>query len=325
VNKIGFRILKKVVVTTKMKHSTRELLESNAIIVGFGLFQFVVQEYILQNFSYTFLTTTTLFAARLYFLIWILTLGATRYQDISGPNRPKPNQKWPGEFQMYLWQAALIEAATMYVASYIFSFQPIFIIWDFLTFVPYSICFEFIFDFLHYWTHRYSHQNPSLYKHFHKKHHSITHPTAITTFYQHPIDLILTNSIPAFISLYLIPFSPLQVSVLAVYKTYIEIAGHLGKRMYPMGSVPQLPFLQRLRIQLYVEDHDLHHTRNNCNYAKRLSIWDKVFGTYINGPLQLIEQDLQPPKEDHQDQKMTPNFHQDELLRLSKMKEAIHA
>ena len=27
-------------------------------------------------------------------------------------------------------------------------------------------------------------------------------------------------------------------------------------------------------------DHDLHHSAVRCNYGKRLSLWDKVLGTY---------------------------------------------
>jgi sterol desaturase/sphingolipid hydroxylase (fatty acid hydroxylase superfamily) len=70
--------------------------------------------------------------------------------------------------------------------------------------------------------------------------------------------------------------------ILTVYLTYQEIAGHLGKAMYPTSSFAQCIWLPRLLgIQLYTEDHDLHHLRLNCNYSKRFSIWDRLFRTYI--------------------------------------------
>jgi sterol desaturase/sphingolipid hydroxylase (fatty acid hydroxylase superfamily) len=48
--------------------------------------------------------------------------------------------------------------------------------------------------------------------------------------------------------------------------------------MQPVNNLPNLP--KWLNIELYCEDHDIHHSVNNCNYSKRFSLWDKVFGTF---------------------------------------------
>ena len=32
--------------------------------------------------------------------------------------------------------------------------------------------------------------------------------------------------------------------------------------------------------ELYVEDHDIHHSDFNYNFAKRFGVWDRLFGTY---------------------------------------------
>lgn len=62
---------------------------------------------------------------------------------------------------------------------------------------------------------------------------------------------------------------------------FIEISGHIGKRMHPTSSFSQFIWLPKFfNIELYTEDHDLHHSHNNCNYSKRFSLWDKVFGTH---------------------------------------------
>ena len=158
--------------------------------------------------------------------------------------------------------------------------------YDILFFIPVSFLFEIIFDFFHYWTHRMVHMNAFLYINFHKKHHLYIYPTTILEFYHDPIDLILTNSIPFLLTIFIIscmyiPISLFTLNMLIVYKTYIEISGHTGKRLYPSGSFPQFIWLPKLLgIQLYTENHDYHHTHTNCNFSKRFTLWDKVFGTY---------------------------------------------
>jgi sterol desaturase/sphingolipid hydroxylase (fatty acid hydroxylase superfamily) len=70
--------------------------------------------------------------------------------------------------------------------------------------------------------------------------------------------------------------------MLIVYKTSVEIAGHTGKKLYPTSSFPQFPWLVKyFNIELYTEDHDIHHRLLKYNFSKRLSLWDKIFGTYI--------------------------------------------
>jgi sterol desaturase/sphingolipid hydroxylase (fatty acid hydroxylase superfamily) len=104
----------------------------------------------------------------------------------------------------------------------------------------------------------------------------------MTTFYHHPLDILLTISLPTMLSLLLLPsVSSFEFVLLSVYKIFSEISGHAGKRLAPTGSFPQFIWLPKwLSIELYTEDHDLHHSMNNCNYAKRFSLWDKVFGTF---------------------------------------------
>ncbi len=69
--------------------------------------------------------------------------------------------------------------------------------------------------------------------------------------------------------------------LITVYKIFIEIAGHTGKISKPTCSFPQFIWLPKmLNIELYSEDHSLHHSKINCNYSKRFSLWDKIFGTF---------------------------------------------
>lgn len=155
---------------------------------------------------------------------------------------------------------------------------------DILYFIPQSFLFELVFDFFHYWTHRMLHSNKFLYTHIHKKHHKFNYTIPILTFYHHPLDLVITNSIPQIITLCIFPsISLFQYNVILSYKTFIEISGHSGKKLYPIGSFSQFIWLPRyLHISLYSEDHALHHSSNYCNYSKRFSLWDKQFETYTN-------------------------------------------
>lgn len=151
-----------------------------------------------------------------------------------------------------------------------------------LRFLVASFIFEVIFDLCHYWCHRLSHMY--MYR-FHKIHHIDVYTHSLSTYVMHPID---------FICVYVIPFSvaynilkdyidPFTYSLITIYLTYQEIAGHLGKEMRPTSSFAQCIWLPRLLgIELYTEDHDLHHRKLHCNYGKRLSLWDKVFGTYLD-------------------------------------------
>jgi sterol desaturase/sphingolipid hydroxylase (fatty acid hydroxylase superfamily) len=156
-----------------------------------------------------------------------------------------------------------------------------------LFFIPKSFLFEVVFDLFHYTMHRSLHWDV-LYS-LHKQHHRYNHPEPIHTFYQNPIDLILTNSIPTLLTLFLlqrtcgVSFSELEYNILTVYKIYIEIGGHSGKRLYPTSCFAQFVWLPKwLGIELYSEDHDTHHSLHHCNYGKRFSLWDKVFGTFVH-------------------------------------------
>jgi sterol desaturase/sphingolipid hydroxylase (fatty acid hydroxylase superfamily) len=193
-----------------------------------------------------------------------------------------PVEEYKYEFHKNVITATAIESIThLFIKTTIINTSSS--KYDLIYFIPVSFMFEFIFDFFHYFSHRLLHHK-YLYKHFHKKHHKFAHPTSIITFYQDPVDLIITNSMPTIITLFIIPrISYLQFNFIIVYKNFVEISGHTGKISYPACSFPQFVWLPKmLQMELYTENHDLHHSLNNCNYAKRFSFWDKVFNTYAD-------------------------------------------
>ncbi len=129
------------------------------------------------------------------------------------------------------------------------------------------------------------HKNKFLYNNFHKIHHNHNNPTFITTYHHHICDLIISNSIPLYLSLFISNFffdiSPYLFFVIYISKIYLELCGHSGKDNKKTGSFVQCIWLpQLLNIELYTNDHYNHHKYNNCNYSKRFSLYDKLFNTY---------------------------------------------
>jgi sterol desaturase/sphingolipid hydroxylase (fatty acid hydroxylase superfamily) len=230
----------------------------------------------------------SIFIIRNYTLLQFIESGTRNKLVINKQSSLIPKEEYPYEFHVNVATATVVESIThVFIKQYIITginSNAIYV--EILWFIPMSFCFEVVFDFFHYIGHRLLHDN-RVYKYFHKKHHKFQHPISITTFYQDPLDLFITNSIPTVFSLcillkvFLLDLSYLQFHMMLVYKSFIEISGHSGKLSYPTSSYPQCIWIPRwLCMELYTEDHDLHHSLNNCNYAKRFSLWDKVFGTY---------------------------------------------
>lgn len=243
----------------------------NCCLLLIGLFQFYFQS------EYTFFT----FLARNYVLLQFIEYGTRNKTAIntSLSKIPLPTEAYKYEFHVNVITTTAVETLThLFIIDTEFS-QTVSA--DIIYFIPVSFVFELLFDFFHYFAHRLLHSK-HLYKFIHKKHHKFPHPIAITAFYQEPLDLVITNSVPTALTLFLFPYvSSNQFVFLTVYKKFVEISGHTGKISKPSCSFPQFIWLPKmLHIELYTEDHDLHHSLNNCNYAKRFSMWDKLFNTY---------------------------------------------
>jgi sterol desaturase/sphingolipid hydroxylase (fatty acid hydroxylase superfamily) len=155
---------------------------------------------------------------------------------------------------------------------------------EFALFIPKSLWFELIFDLFHFAAHWGCHANTWLYRHVHKRHHLHLHPCALSTYEQDAFDLCLTNVAPFCLATLLSPsLSALQLQLLFAYKTYVEVAGHCGLEIKGF-SFPQMPLVSAATpFCLRVHDHDLHHTHPRWNFAKRFSLWDRVFGTFQPG------------------------------------------
>uniref|UniRef100_A0A6C0HZ19 Fatty acid hydroxylase domain-containing protein n=1 Tax=viral metagenome TaxID=1070528 RepID=A0A6C0HZ19_9ZZZZ len=255
----------------------------NTILYLLALFQYNLYICIKQ---FNGLLIYFVFVSRNYFLINFVEYG-TKHKPLIH-KRDSLNLLTYYDLHFNVWRTTLIETIThFYIESYIINkITNSTFIYEIAYFIPVSFIFEIIFDFFHYFAHRLLHHR-LLYKYAHKIHHKFENPIAIATFYQDPVDLLITNSFPTILAFYLtshitcLQITFIQYNLIIVYKSLIEISGHCGRRLYPTSSFTQFIWLPKLTgIELYTEDHDLHHSQNNCNYGKRFSFWDKIFGTY---------------------------------------------
>lgn len=206
-------------------------------------------------------------------------------KELANNNAIISKEEYKFEFMFNLIRSSFIEAITQFSILHYFNIIPTNYKLNLLHFVPKSFVFEVIFDFFHYISHRLIHSNRFLYRNIHKHHHKHIALKPILTFYQSPLDIILSNSIPLIattaLSLQMFTLSPFELSLISTYKVLIEVAGHTGRKSYPTASFFQFMWLPKLlHIESYTETHDKHHSLNNCNYSKRFSLWDKVFGTF---------------------------------------------
>ena len=243
----------------------------------------------LKNFITINFTLLIVSAVQEYFgnnLLWIIFRNLTMVFGIDLALKNKKDilnyeikEKYEYEFIFDTILASFVEFLTFYILNYRSSKYDIFN--DLCYFIPISFIFEIIFDLFHYITHRIFHIK-YLYL-IHKHHHEHNNIKSIIAFHQNPLDLIVTNSVPFYITLKIVSnfyeISNLILSTLIVYKIYTEICGHIGKES-KTSSFPQFIWLPKLLgIELYSDDHLHHHMYVNCNYSKRFCLWDKIFGT----------------------------------------------
>jgi sterol desaturase/sphingolipid hydroxylase (fatty acid hydroxylase superfamily) len=127
--------------------------------------------------------------------------------------------------------------------------------------------------FVYYWWHRWRHESPFLWRWVHQVHHSPQRIEIITSFYKHPIE-ILVNSILSSAILYLgVGVGAKAASLAVLLSGLAELVYHWNVRSpHWLGYVFQRP-----------ESHCVHHQEgvHSFNYSD-LPLWDMMFGTFRN-------------------------------------------
>jgi len=125
-----------------------------------------------------------------------------------------------------------------------------------------------------YWWHLFRHQNDFLWQNVHQLHHSPKRIEVLTSFYKHPLEIILNSFIIAFLSHPILGLSLGGVGWLTMWTGVGEFFYHVNiTTPHWLGYFIQRP-----------ESHVLHHKRNRRNVKNHsdLPIWDMLNGTFEN-------------------------------------------
>jgi sterol desaturase/sphingolipid hydroxylase (fatty acid hydroxylase superfamily) len=143
--------------------------------------------------------------------------------------------------------------------------------------------------FLFYWWHRWRHEVDVLWRVFHQIHHSPQRIELITSFYKHPLEMMVNSILGSALTFALLG---LDVRAGMVYTACCA----LGEFFYHTSMrTPRWVgwFFQR------PEMHRIHHQRgrHRNNYGD-LSLWDILFGTYENPAEVSVACGFDPEKEE---------------------------
>ena len=129
--------------------------------------------------------------------------------------------------------------------------------------------------FIYYWWHRWRHESQFFWRLCHQLHHSPRRIEVLTSFYKHPVEILLNSILSAAIVYALFGLS-IQGGACYTFLTAVaEYFYHWNIRTpRKLGYIIQRPESHRIHHQYR------HHTQNFAD----LPIWDIVFGTFRNAP-----------------------------------------
>lgn len=147
----------------------------------------------------------------------------------------------------------------------------------------------FIITFVFYWWHRWRHEINFLWLGFHQIHHSPQRIETITSFYKHPLEIILNSLIIGSINYLVLGLGVEAASFTLLYSSIGEYFYHMNiATPFWVGYFFQRP-----------EMHRIHHQKSKhySNFSD-LPLWDMIFGTYQNPKKgEEVECGFQPDRE----------------------------
>lgn len=131
----------------------------------------------------------------------------------------------------------------------------------------------FAVTFVFYWWHRWRHTVNFLWLTFHQVHHSASRIETITSFYKHPLEIMLNSVIIGTTIYILLGVDAEAGGWCTLYSALGEYIYHVNiKTPHWMGYIFQRP-----------EMHRIHHQRGrHFNNFSDFPFWDMLFGTYEN-------------------------------------------
>jgi len=145
-----------------------------------------------------------------------------------------------------------------------------------------SICLSFlILDLFGYWFHKVMHYSHFLWR-IHHTHHTDIDFDVTTGLRFHPLEALLTTSMEI-ILVFLFGISPLAVILFSLVHIFTGLFTHLNVRFPKCLD-------KALRLFIVTPNmHRIHHSarveESLSNYGIVLSIWDRLFKSYIKEPV----------------------------------------
>jgi sterol desaturase/sphingolipid hydroxylase (fatty acid hydroxylase superfamily) len=195
-----------------------------------------------------------------FWIVLAVAIGMMVVERIAG------GRNWP-RVRGWWWRAILLngfQVGAVWLAGSV---------WNGLGTVGGTLLGYFVITFIYYWWHRWRHESTFLWRWIHQVHHSPQRIEVITSFYKHPLE-ILVNSVLSSAILYLVVgLSPKAASLAVLLTGLAELVYHWNVRTpHWLGYIFQRP-----------ESHCVHHQEglHSFNYAD-LPLWDMLFGTFRN-------------------------------------------
>jgi exosortase len=188
-------------------------------------------------------------------------------------------RRWTSNIGLFII-GSVVDTLVLPVGIYAFALHqaPGFVSRLGLSFVVELLLTFLVLDLWRYWEHRFFHRIPWLWR-VHLVHHSDTQIDVTTSERHHPLEFILgTVVMMGLIAALGLPAAAVGVYLLAA--TVVALYSHANLRLEPS--------LDRLlrRILVTPSQHAVHHSdlqpETDSNYGSVLTIWDRLFGTYVD-------------------------------------------
>ena len=140
-------------------------------------------------------------------------------------------------------------------------------------FLPDALLGYVAITFIYYWWHRARHEIPFLWRWVHQIHHSASRLEVLTSFYKHPVEILINGMLSPAILYVLLGLNAESAGLAFLLTGVAELFYHWNVRTpHWLGYLIQRP-----------ESHCVHHQRgrHRNNYSD-LPLWDMLFGTFEN-------------------------------------------
>lgn len=137
-----------------------------------------------------------------------------------------------------------------------------------------------LLDFIIYWQHRLMHYLPILWR-LHKVHHTDPELDVTSGARFHPLEILFSLGIK-FLTIMILGISVEAIILFEIILNAASMFNHSNIRLNPRWD----KWLRKLIVtpDMHHIHHSILHEEHNKNFGFSLSLWDRVFGTYLAHP-----------------------------------------